>query len=56
MTSNETIQGIQFPAMPEVGNVPLVCDSSSDFLCRPVPVEKFGILYACAQKNAGPAG
>jgi len=56
MTSNETIQGIQFPALPEVGNVPMVCDSSSDFLCRPVPVEKFGILYACAQKNAGPAG
>jgi len=36
--------------------VPLVCDSSSDLLCRPVPVEKYGILYACAQKNLGPAG
>lgn len=56
ITSNETIQGIQFPQIPEVGNVPLFCDSSSDFLCRPVPVEKFGMLYACAQKNAGPAG
>lgn len=56
ITSNETIQGIQFPAIPEVGDVPLICDSSSDFLCRPVPVEKFGLLYACAQKNAGPAG
>lgn len=56
MTSNETIQGVQFPAEPEVGHVPLVCDSSSDFLCRPVPVEKYGILFACAQKNAGPAG
>jgi phosphoserine aminotransferase len=56
ITSNETIQGVQFPSEPEVGDVPLVCDSSSDFLCRPVPIEKYGILYACAQKNAGPAG
>jgi phosphoserine aminotransferase len=56
ITSNETIQGVQFPGEPEVGDVPLVCDSSSDFLSRPVPVERYGILYACAQKNAGPAG
>jgi len=56
MTSNETIQGVQFPAEPDTGPVPLVCDASSDFLSRPVPVEKYGILYACAQKNAGPAG
>ncbi len=56
MASNETIQGVQFASEPEVGNVPLVCDSSSDFLSRPVPVEKYGILFACAQKNAGPAG
>jgi phosphoserine aminotransferase len=56
ITSNETIQGVQFPAEPDVGEVPLVCDASSDFLCRPVPVEKYGVLYACAQKNAGPAG
>jgi phosphoserine aminotransferase len=56
MTSNETIQGVQFPAEPAVGDVPLVCDASSDFLCRPVPVEKYGIIFACAQKNAGPAG
>jgi phosphoserine aminotransferase len=42
--------------LPDVGNVPLVCDSSSDFLCRPVPIDRFGILFACAQKNAGPAG
>ena len=54
--SNETIQGVQFPGEPEVGDVPLVCDASSDLLCRPVSVEKYGILYACAQKNAGPAG
>jgi phosphoserine aminotransferase len=56
VTSNETIQGVQFPAEPEVGGVPLVCDASSDFLCRPTAIEKYGILYACAQKNAGPAG
>ncbi len=56
ITSNETIEGVQFPAEPNVGEVPLVCDASSDFLSRPVPIEKYGILYACAQKNAGPAG
>ena len=56
ITSNETIQGVQLPREPEVGDVPLVCDSSSDILSRPVPVDKYGILYACAQKNAGPAG
>jgi phosphoserine aminotransferase len=56
LCSNETIQGVQYPALPELGDVPLVCDSSSDFLSRPVPVERFGILFACAQKNAGPAG
>ena len=54
--SNETIQGVQFASEPQVGNVPLVCDASSDFLSRPVDVRKYGILYACAQKNAGPAG
>jgi phosphoserine aminotransferase len=56
LCSNETIQGVQYPTLPQLGDVPLVCDSSSDFLCRPVPVERFGILFACAQKNAGPAG
>lgn len=56
MTSNETIQGVQFPAEPATGDVPLVCDSSSDFLHRAVDVSKYGILFACAQKNAGPAG
>ncbi len=56
LASNETIQGVQFPREPEVGGVPLVCDASSDFLSRPVPVDRFGILFACAQKNAGPAG
>lgn len=56
VTSNETIQGIQFATEPDVGDVPLVCDSSSDILCRPVAIDRYGILYACAQKNAGPAG
>lgn len=56
MTSNETIQGVQFPAPPDTGEVPLVCDASSDFLSRPVDVRDYGLLYACAQKNAGPAG
>lgn len=55
-TSNETIQGVQFRRPPEVGDSPLVCDVSSDFLSGPVDVGKFGLLYACAQKNAGPAG
>jgi phosphoserine aminotransferase len=56
ITSNETIQGVQFQTEPNTGDVPLVCDSSSDFLYRPIPVNKYGIVYACAQKNAGPAG
>ncbi|NLY02056.1 MAG: 3-phosphoserine/phosphohydroxythreonine transaminase [Rhodopirellula sp.] len=56
MTSNETIQGIQFQKTPDAGSVPLVCDASSDFLSRPLDISKYGILYACAQKNAGPAG
>lgn len=55
-TSNETIEGVQFATEPEVGGVPLVCDASSDFLSRPIPVGRYGLIYACAQKNAGPAG
>ncbi len=55
-TSNETIQGVQFPREPDIGDVPLVCDASSDFLCRPLPIERYGLIYACAQKNVGPAG
>ena len=53
---NETIQGVEFTQEPAVGNVPLVCDASSNFLSRPVAMEKYGVLFACAQKNAGPAG
>jgi len=56
VTSNETIQGVQFRDMPATGSVPLVADLSSDFLSRPVPVDRFGLIYACAQKNAGIAG
>jgi phosphoserine aminotransferase len=56
ITSNETIQGVEFRSEPDVGSVPLVCDASSDFLSRPIAIEKYGIYYACSQKNAGPAG
>jgi len=55
-TSNETIQGVMFPAEPEVGDVPLVCDMSSNFLWAPIDVSKYALIYAGAQKNAGPAG
>jgi phosphoserine aminotransferase len=54
--SNETIQGVQFQSEPLVGGVPLVCDASSDFLSRPVDIKQHALFYACAQKNAGPAG
>jgi phosphoserine aminotransferase len=54
--SNETIQGVQFPAEPASGKTPLICDASSDFLCRPLDMARYGVLYACAQKNLGPAG
>ncbi len=54
-TSNETIGGVEFPFVPEVG-IPLVCDMSSDILSRPVDVSRFGVIYAGAQKNMGPAG
>jgi len=55
-TSNETIQGVEFPGEPDVGRIPLVCDASSDFLSRPVDMPRYSLLYACAQKNAGIAG
>ena len=56
ITSNETIQGVQWKHDPDVGAAPLVCDCSSDFLSRPIDVSKYGLIYACAQKNAGIAG
>lgn len=55
-TSNETIQGIQYHAIPEVGDRPLVCDMSSDILSRPFDAAKFSLIYAGAQKNLGPSG
>jgi phosphoserine aminotransferase len=55
-TPNETIGGVEFHSIPEVGDVPLVADVSSTILSRPVDVSKYGILYAGAQKNIGPAG
>jgi phosphoserine aminotransferase len=55
-TSNETIHGIQFHDIPKAGDAPLVCDMSSDMLCRPVDVSRYGLIYACAQKNCGIAG
>lgn len=55
-TSNETIGGVQFHHVPDAGGVPLVCDMSSDILSRPIDVSRFGVIYAGAQKNIGPAG
>lgn len=55
LTSNETIGGVQWQEWPDV-DVPIVCDMSSDFLSRKLPLEKFGLIYAGAQKNLGPAG
>src|SRR5262249_42356850 len=53
---NETIHGIEYDYIPTTGRVPLVADASSQFLSRPVDVSRFGILFACAQKNFGPSG
>ena len=56
-TSNETIHGVEFQTEPEPpSGVPLVCDASSDFISRPIDVSKYALIYAGAQKNAGPAG
>jgi phosphoserine aminotransferase len=55
-TSNETIQGVQWPQEPQTNDVPLVCDASSDILSRPIDVAKYGLIYAGAQKNIGPSG
>jgi phosphoserine aminotransferase len=55
-TPNETIGGVEMFWTPETGNVPLVADMSSTILSRPVDVSKYGLIYAGAQKNIGPAG
>lgn len=55
-TPNETIGGVEFHYVPDTGNVPLVADMSSTILSRPLDVSRFGLIYAGAQKNIGPAG
>lgn len=55
-TPNETIGGVEFPYVPDTGEIPLVADMSSTILSRPIDVSKFGLIYAGAQKNMGPAG
>ena len=55
-TPNETIQGVEFPYLPDTGDIPLVADMSSTILSRPVDVSRYGVIYAGAQKNIGPAG
>jgi len=55
-TPNETIEGVEFHFVPDAGDVPLVADFSSSFLSRPLDVSKFALIYAGAQKNAGPSG
>jgi len=56
VTTNNTIYGTQWPDMPEVGDVPLVVDASSDIFSGPLDVPRFGVIYAGAQKNLGPSG
>ncbi|CAK0773343.1 phosphoserine/phosphohydroxythreonine aminotransferase [Gammaproteobacteria bacterium] len=55
-TPNETIGGVEFHFIPETGEVPLVADMSSTLLSRPIDVSRYGVIYAGAQKNIGPAG
>ena len=56
ITSNNTIEGTQWKSLPETGDVPLVSDASSDIFSAPIDVARFGLIYAGAQKNLGPAG
>ncbi len=56
MTTNNTIYGTEFSALPEVKTAPLIADMSSDILSKPLPFDKFSLIYAGAQKNLGPAG
>lgn len=53
---NETIEGVEFDFVPETNGVPLVVDMSSNIMSRPVDIKKFGVIFACAQKNIGPSG
>jgi phosphoserine aminotransferase len=56
ITSNNTIKGTQWAHFPDTRDVPIICDMSSDIMSRPLDAQKFGMIYAGAQKNAGPAG
>ena len=56
ITTNETIEGVEWKHEPEVGDVPLFADASSDILSHPIPVDKYALIYAGAQKNMGPSG
>ena len=56
MTSNNTIEGTEWKELPDVGDVPLVSDTSSDMFSRPIDVARHALIYAGAQKNLGPAG
>jgi phosphoserine aminotransferase len=54
--TNETINGVEFDGLPDIGNVPIVADMSSHILSRPIDVSQYGVIYGGAQKNIGPAG
>ena len=56
LTSNNTIKGTQWAEFPDTNGIPIICDMSSDIMSRPLDVNRFGMMYAGAQKNAGPAG
>ena len=56
ITSNNTIEGTEWHTLPDTGTVPLAADASSDIFSRPIDVNRFGIIYAGAQKNLGPSG
>lgn len=56
LTSNNTIKGTQFHQFPDTNGVPIICDMSSDIFSRSLDMEKFGLIYAGAQKNLGPSG
>jgi phosphoserine aminotransferase len=56
ITTNNTVEGTEFHALPQVGEAPLVADASSDILSAPIDISRFGLIYAGAQKNLGPSG
>jgi phosphoserine aminotransferase len=56
ITTNNTIEGTEWKALPDVGEAPLVADASSDILSGPIDITRFGLIYAGAQKNLGPSG